>query len=79
GIWPEFPSLIVDQLNQPNRRFTQLYNLPDVIQPVPPVIEDQVDASLDNLVELHRGWVVENDLNVNTAPIPEYFIIHCRG
>ncbi|THV02710.1 hypothetical protein K435DRAFT_775352 [Dendrothele bispora CBS 962.96] len=73
-ILPEFPSL-VDQLNQPNRQFTQPYNLPDVIQPALPVTEDQVDASLDNLVEKHRGWVAENDLNVNTAPNASLFIV----
>ncbi|KAL0569032.1 hypothetical protein V5O48_012940 [Marasmius crinis-equi] len=70
----EIPRL-VDQLNQPNRQFTQPYNLPDVIQPAPFVREDQVGASLENLVEKHREWIAQNKLDLNTAPNASLFIV----
>uniref|UniRef100_A0A0W0F3Q1 Uncharacterized protein n=1 Tax=Moniliophthora roreri TaxID=221103 RepID=A0A0W0F3Q1_MONRR len=74
ALLPEVPSL-VDQLNQPNRQFTQPYNLPDVIQPAPFPNEDQIGASLDILNEKHHSWIAQNDLDVNMAPNASLFIV----
>ncbi|KAK7032261.1 hypothetical protein VNI00_013220 [Paramarasmius palmivorus] len=58
-----------------HEQFTQPYNLPDVIQAAPFAKEDQVNATLDKLVEKHREWIAQNNLDINTAPNASFFIV----
>jgi hypothetical protein len=72
---PEEASILIDELNQPNRQFTHPYNLPDIVELSPAPEHEQVGRPVDELVNLHKQWVASNGIDAQTQLNASIFFV----
>ncbi|KAH8811124.1 hypothetical protein F5884DRAFT_266312 [Xylogone sp. PMI_703] len=61
-VSPSQRDAILDALNAPNRQYTELYNLPDLLVASE---KDTVGKSTKQIVDLHKKWIQEEGIPVN--------------
>ncbi|KAJ5604442.1 hypothetical protein N7510_009596 [Penicillium lagena] len=68
-------SHLVDALNEPNRQFTAVYNLPDVIEVAPHAHQMIIGAPVSSLVALQLDWAEEHHISSVTNHNVSLFIV----
>ncbi|TFK43121.1 hypothetical protein BDQ12DRAFT_674439 [Crucibulum laeve] len=68
-------TILLDELNQPNREYREPYGLPDLIHLSPAPLRRQLGASLEDLANLHRSWVADVEISSTTNENASLFIV----